>query len=590
MISEIRRVCFVIPGLLIFCLFLLAPGRPLLAQTPPKNLYGIAVVIGNTDYRHGMPGVEFADNDAAAMKSIMINVLGYKPRNIIDLRNATREDMDSVFGNAQTHHGRLFDWVEPGKSDVVVFYAGHGAQGSADRQRYLLPVDGNPEQVEATGYSLKLLFENLGKSDAKSITLYLDAGFSGRLANDRYLHNVFKFGADLKLPDVLPPNFTVFTASTGYQIAFRDRDTNHGLFTGVLLDGLAGKADDNAYGIQDDVVSALELKAYLDDEMTYQARLKFSDHQVVSFRGKSDKILVPKVIRKTRISSKTRTPARRNSAKRENKKTIPYQGNWVLKFEAKGGGRSCPHYSNTVKAVISDNDLKGMTAGYINLKGQFSRNANEISGRYIDGELRTKYSLRRSGDYWRGTWEGEVVDSIGFCRGTVAMARNLPSLAVAEKIPLSPPPAAVVRSSSKSIVRRLAVRSKSKSKPKFDIVSAGNGTNWRAQIHLNGYIEADFENVVEFNKGQLSNTFYRNDGIQYTMFLNGKINRSGIQFGINFGNYVDPYLGVHNCETVAETQEPMTIAVTASCKQNGAIGPPAADIIVDIRLIYTGES
>ncbi len=99
-----------------------------------ENRYGVAVIIGNKTYKGRTPAVDFAHNDADAMKRFVIERLGYRPGNIIDLRDASKGEIETVFGSEKNHKGRLFNWVRAGKSDVIVFYSGHGVPGLKDRR------------------------------------------------------------------------------------------------------------------------------------------------------------------------------------------------------------------------------------------------------------------------------------------------------------------------------------------------------------------------------------------------------------------------------------------------------------------------
>ena len=54
-----------------------------------QNRDGIAVIIGNKSYQGRVPAVVFAHNDAEAIKAFVIKRLGYRPGNVIDLRDAT---------------------------------------------------------------------------------------------------------------------------------------------------------------------------------------------------------------------------------------------------------------------------------------------------------------------------------------------------------------------------------------------------------------------------------------------------------------------------------------------------------------------
>ena len=56
-----------------------------------RNPKGVAVIVGNKDYEHrDIPDVSFAHRDADAFRRYAVDVLGYDPENIIDLRDATR--------------------------------------------------------------------------------------------------------------------------------------------------------------------------------------------------------------------------------------------------------------------------------------------------------------------------------------------------------------------------------------------------------------------------------------------------------------------------------------------------------------------
>ncbi|MCH8235846.1 MAG: hypothetical protein IIC29_06945, partial [Chloroflexi bacterium] len=69
--------------------------------------------------------------------------------------------------------------MKPGLSDVVVFYSGHGMPGFKDGRSYLLPSNVAPGGVEISGYPLDVLYDNLGKLEARSALVLIDACFSG---------------------------------------------------------------------------------------------------------------------------------------------------------------------------------------------------------------------------------------------------------------------------------------------------------------------------------------------------------------------------------------------------------------------------
>ncbi|MBT6387446.1 MAG: caspase family protein, partial [Alphaproteobacteria bacterium] len=128
------------------------------AHAAAKNKYAVAVIVGNKAYQGRIPSVDFAHNDADAMRRYVEDVLGYDGENIIDLRDASKAKIETAFGNERSHEGKLWRYLDPrGRSDVVVFYSGHGVPGLKDKRGYLLPVDADPEAPEINGYPLDTL-------------------------------------------------------------------------------------------------------------------------------------------------------------------------------------------------------------------------------------------------------------------------------------------------------------------------------------------------------------------------------------------------------------------------------------------------
>jgi hypothetical protein len=255
-----------------------------LAELQKKHRHAVAVVVGNSNYSGSVPRVEYAHNDANAMKSYLINSLGYRIGNIIDLRDATQGELMAVFGTERTHEGKLFNYVRPGKSDVTIYYSGHGAPGLKDHRGYLLPANADPNLVEINGYPVDLLYKNLAKIPARSMTVFLDACFSGDSAGGMIVRAASGLSITPKMPKKTA-NMIVFTAAQGDQFASWDEEAKLGLFTKHLLLALEGAADGDEYGNGDGVILLGEVKAYLDDEMTYQARRRYGRAQKASVQG-----------------------------------------------------------------------------------------------------------------------------------------------------------------------------------------------------------------------------------------------------------------------------------------------------------------
>ncbi len=126
-----------------------AEGRPAASGAPrfPTKPIGVtfkkasprpddvAVIIGNANYRRqgrDIPNVVPAYADAAGMRNYAADALGIDPDNIIFIKDAKQADLIRTFGTETNVKGQVFDWVEPGKSRVFIYYSGHGAPGVRD--------------------------------------------------------------------------------------------------------------------------------------------------------------------------------------------------------------------------------------------------------------------------------------------------------------------------------------------------------------------------------------------------------------------------------------------------------------------------
>jgi hypothetical protein len=271
---------------------------PFVANSAPTNKYAVAVIIGNTNYQSRIPSVDFAGNDADAFKKFVIEVQGYDPENIIDLRDATKAQMESAFGNDRSHEGKLWRYLDPkGRSDVTVFYSGHGVPGLKDKRGYLLPVNADAETPEINGFAVDTLLANLGKLKTKSVTVFVDACFSGDSQKGMLVRSTSGITIAPMLPDS-STGMTIITAAQGDQVASWDLKAKHGMFTKHLLDALRGGADKSSYGNGDKKVSLGEVREYLDDRLTRAARREFGRHQNVWAKGDKEHIIVNKLPQK----------------------------------------------------------------------------------------------------------------------------------------------------------------------------------------------------------------------------------------------------------------------------------------------------
>lgn len=244
------------------------------------NSEGVAVIIGNKTYKSRVPDVTYAHRDAEAIKKYVTDILKFPEENIIDLRDATKAELESAFGNSESHKGLVWQYIDPaGSSDVVVYYSGHGVPG-LNGKSYLVPSNANPNTIEINGYPLDQLYKNLSLLKTNSTVIMLDACFSGDSQQGMLIRNASPVYVSADTLEV-ESHLTVLTAASGMQLASWDTVAQHGMFTHYLLDGLYGAADAD----RNKMVSAQEIKIYLDREMTRSARRVYGREQDAVLMG-----------------------------------------------------------------------------------------------------------------------------------------------------------------------------------------------------------------------------------------------------------------------------------------------------------------
>ena len=194
-----------------------------------RNPDGVAVIIGNRAYQYDVPQVTYAHRDAEAFRQYVVEVLGFNPEKVIDERDVDLATMKRIFGNKDSLTGsELWRDLHPdGRSDVVVFYSGHGIPGLNDKRGYLLPVNAHPDTAELEGYPIDVLYANLAKlkeqKAVRSVHVFLDACFSGDSGGGRLIASTSAIGvAPLNESEGIA-TLTILTASSGMEVASWDK-------------------------------------------------------------------------------------------------------------------------------------------------------------------------------------------------------------------------------------------------------------------------------------------------------------------------------------------------------------------------------
>ncbi len=229
-----------------------------------------AVVIGVSAYQN-VPRLKYARRDAESFYEYLTEYMGISPDHIRTLydEEVTQKNMKTVLGT----------WLKQkaGRHDTVfIYFAGHGApEPDKDNpdgdgfEKYLLPMDAEPEDLYATAFPMKAVSDIFGRLNSDRVVFIVDSCFSGASGGRTMLASDNTRGALLS-EDFLErlskgKGRVILSASRANEVSLEDvrYGGGHGVFMHFLLKGLKGEAD---YSM-DGVVDVDELHQYLSKEV-----------------------------------------------------------------------------------------------------------------------------------------------------------------------------------------------------------------------------------------------------------------------------------------------------------------------------------
>lgn len=261
-------------------------------ETKNINKNGIAIIIGNSNYKDkDIKPVQYAINDAKIVKEYVRKTLGYKEGNIIYQVDADQSTFIDLFGNKEDANGKLASMIQEGKSDVFIYYSGHGApdeNGSA----YFVPTNANQERIKLLGYPLETFYNNLNKLKAKSITVVLDSCFSG----GEIIKGASPIYLNVKNLSNIGENINVLTSSNNKQLSSWYDEKKHSIFTYYFLKSLQLKNKEDEEGDKptnrdDGNLSFDDIHKYVSIKVKYMAnRLYRREQNPQIFSKNKDKL------------------------------------------------------------------------------------------------------------------------------------------------------------------------------------------------------------------------------------------------------------------------------------------------------------
>ena len=249
---------------------------------PSVKRDAVAIVIGAEQYE-SLPRADFSDNDARSFYDYASKALGVPLTKIKLLSGQSSKRNDILLATRNW----LAAEIVAGKTDVYIFYSGHGLSSADGKKRYLLPVDTNINLLDDTAIAHDQLIKIVGAHQPKSITMLVDSCYSGTSRTGGQLLASARPIAIYSEVESLPPNSTLISSSSGSQISASSSEIGHGLFSYFVMKGLEGDADLN----KDQKITAQELHEYVVERVSKEAQRR-GMQQTPSISGFSQKILV----------------------------------------------------------------------------------------------------------------------------------------------------------------------------------------------------------------------------------------------------------------------------------------------------------
>lgn len=261
----------------------------LVTPSKTKRNNAVAIILGIEKYNN-LPPAPYAANDAKVIKKYFKERLGIDQVVTYTNDQVSGFAFDDIFN---PDYGELQKAIIKGQTDVFVFYSGHGLPSKDGEEIYLFPSDGKVERLKTQGYNLNKFYESLEKLGAKSVTVFLDACFSGSSKSTEKIEaenlvamKGIRLKPKLKKPWEANPNFSVFTSSAANETSLGFDPSNTGLFTYYLCAGMQGKADKN----NDRQITMGELEEYVTKNVV-NTSTKIRGKQTPEFHGDENKVL-----------------------------------------------------------------------------------------------------------------------------------------------------------------------------------------------------------------------------------------------------------------------------------------------------------
>ncbi len=246
-----------------------------------KNKHRVAIIIGIEDYKFSSKA-NYANRDALFFAEYL-EQMGLSRDKIKTLKD-TEAGLIDIYSAVEKW---LPAHIVPEKTEVFLYFAGHGLAMNNGKDLYLLAHDTDTDMLSRSSIARSELFDLIDRANPKHTFVFLDTCYSGA---GRQGEMLMASARGLVVVEneysAIPDNFTIFSAAQGNQIASGLDQVQHGLFSYFAMKGLEGYADYN----NDKKVSTMELAQYVEEEVRQEA-VNIGREQVPMIHGDKNIII-----------------------------------------------------------------------------------------------------------------------------------------------------------------------------------------------------------------------------------------------------------------------------------------------------------
>ena len=171
------------------------------------------------------------------------------------LQNGKQEDLEKALSKYYRRTSR--------KGTLWIYFAGHGYTDE-NGNRYLLPVDADPNELQTKGIEINKIFEQTSQKGNR-VVLIIDAGF-GTVGRDGLPVSDFKANTPYGIANN-DPDQILWLADEAIHHSPVYIQAQHSIFTYLILGGIKGWADGELTGESDGTISMGELQQFVQNKL-----------------------------------------------------------------------------------------------------------------------------------------------------------------------------------------------------------------------------------------------------------------------------------------------------------------------------------